>query len=271
MGANASADESQPGDDQEVAELRDHHRHHHRGGVTQFIAMSLDNLGVDQSRSAQVDKLQDDLWRCLAPTRGIEGQLVLAVADGVAAGKPVSSDRVEEAVARLDSAAASMPECSADALNQLHAVLTPSERAALTDRVEDHWAVWRDVNGDAEAKAADRRAGRVAELTRDLSLRPEQADQIATALEAARAARSGRFDRKSTEANLEEFCTVFSSETFDARRVALTANAPLMATGARRMAGFYETVTPILTPDQRATLAKQLRQHANHQPAVSAL
>jgi hypothetical protein len=35
------------------------------------------------------------------------------------------------------------------------------------------------------------------------------------------------------------------------------------------MAIFYETVTPLLTPEQRATLAGHLREHAGHQPAIS--
>jgi hypothetical protein len=36
------------------------------------------------------------------------------------------------------------------------------------------------------------------------------------------------------------------------------------------MATFYETVTPLLTREQRATLAEHLREHARHQPAMSA-
>jgi hypothetical protein len=33
------------------------------------------------------------------------------------------------------------------------------------------------------------------------------------------------------------------------------------------MALFYETVTPLLTPDQRTTLATHLREHAGQSPA----
>jgi hypothetical protein len=35
------------------------------------------------------------------------------------------------------------------------------------------------------------------------------------------------------------------------------------------MAFFYETVTPLLTPEQRTMLSQHLREHASHQPAVS--
>jgi hypothetical protein len=272
MMASVEAEDGQtPGDDAVLSELRDHHRHHHRGGVIQFMAMSLDTLAVDDSRQGQVSKLQDDLYVCLAPTRAIESQLLLALADGVAAGSEVPGARVDESVARLNTAAGVLPECSADVLNQLHALLSPSERAALADKIEDHWEVWHQVNGDPEDGAQERRERRMASLTTELSLTPAQATSISTALEAARTGRSGAsFDRQATAANLELFSTAFSSERFDARTITLTANAPLMAHGARRMARFYQTVTPLLTPEQRGTLARQLREHANHQPAVSA-
>ena len=44
----------------------------------------------------------------------------------------------------------------------------------------------------------------------------------------------------------------------------------LASRGATRMAHFYETVTPLLTPEQRTKLAAELREHASYQPAPSA-
>jgi hypothetical protein len=33
-------------------------------------------------------------------------------------------------------------------LNQLHAVLTPEQRAALVDKVEAHWTIWQNANSE---------------------------------------------------------------------------------------------------------------------------
>ena len=74
LGACAHLDErgqsaEDESDEQAAAELREHHRHHQRGGVTQFIAMSLDTLGEDDAQRPQVEELQTSLRACLAPVR----------------------------------------------------------------------------------------------------------------------------------------------------------------------------------------------------------
>ena len=40
--------------------------------------------------------------------------------------------------------------------------------------------------------------------------------------------------------------------------------------GAAHLARFVEAATPILTPDQRASLAERLREHAAHDPSAQA-
>lgn len=270
--APAVAMEDQDGqsvDDPMASELRNHYRHHHRGGVTQFIAMSLDTLATDEARRPTVEKLQDELFACLAPTRSLERTLLLNVADDVTADTRASDARIEDTIGELKGAAAAMPACSTETLNKLHAALSPDERAALVDKVEAHLDVWRQVNDEAEARGPAQ-GRRLAELTRELSLSPEQAERIATALDATRAGPANRFDRKPTEASLEVFAASFEQPAFDARSLAPETNGRLMTHGARRMVIFYDTVAPLLTPTQRAALAAQLREHANHQPAVSA-
>jgi len=266
--AAAEDQDGQAVDDPMAAELRDHHRHHHRGGVTQFIAMSIDTLATDEARRPTVEKLQDELYTCLAPTRSLERTLLLTIADDVAAGVRGPTARIEENIGQLRVASAAMPACSAETLNRLHAALSPDERAALTDKVEAHLEVWRQVNDESEARGPAQ-GRRLAELTRELSLSPDQAERISSALDASRAGSANRWDAKTTEASLQAFATAFEQPTFDARALSPEANGRLMTHGAQRMVVFYETVTPLLNPTQRATLAGQLREHANHQPAVS--
>lgn len=73
-------------EDDASAELREHHRHHYRGGVAQFIAMSLDTIGEDEAQHPAIEALQGELATCLAPSRVIEAKLTLIFADGVGAG-----------------------------------------------------------------------------------------------------------------------------------------------------------------------------------------
>ncbi|HKC11835.1 MAG TPA: hypothetical protein VKI41_07355, partial [Vicinamibacteria bacterium] len=70
--------------------------------------------------------------------------------------------------------------------------------------------------------------------------------------------------------HVHAFATAFAGDPFDAKAVATNANAPLASRGATRMALFYETVTPLLTAQQRTKLAAELREHASYQPAPSA-
>jgi len=261
-------DADQQADDQAAVELREHHRHHHRGGAMQFIAMGLDTLGPDDAKRPQVEKLQGDLHACMAPAGGIQRQLLLMVADGVAAGA-ADPAKTEATIAQLEVAAVAVRDCSAMALNQLHAILSPVEREELVEKVQAHWEVWSESNQEDEA-AGRRRSGRLAELARDLNLAPDQVDRLAAALHEARAGRhTGKFDRATVEAQVQAFAAAFVAESFDAKSISVDASARVAGHGARRMVDFYETVTPLLTRDQRAALAQHLRQHASHQPTLS--
>jgi hypothetical protein len=255
-------------DEVATAELSDHHRHHHHGGVPYFIAMSLDTLGTDDVKRAQVERIQGELRTCMGPAREIEQNLLMAFADGVAVGV-VDGARVDATIAQLNTAAGPINDCAVDAVNQLHAMLSPTEREALVDKVQAHWAVWRQVNYEAEAGGREQ-GGRIAELARELSLTSEQVATMSSALRVALAELPGRFDAKRVEAHVQAFATAFIGESFDARSVTANANSHLATHGSMRMAIFYETVAPMLTGEQRAKLAEDLREHANHQPAVSA-
>jgi hypothetical protein len=255
-------------EDQAAVELRDHHRHHHRGGVLQFVAMSLDTLGPDDARRPQIERIQRDLHVCMAPTSGIHRRLLTAVAEGVAAGA-IDALKIEPIIGDLDAAAAAVQLCGVDALGRLHALLSPVEREDLADKVLAHWEVWRQVN-DEEPAGSREPGGRLAGLTRELSLTPEQVDRISAALQLALAGRGGRLDREKAAANVQRFTDAFVRDAFDARATAGGESTRFAGHGASRMAVFYGTVTPLLTPGQRSALADQLRARADQNPAVSA-
>lgn len=242
------------------AGLREHHRHHHRGGVTQFIAMSLDTIGGDDAQRPQIEKLQASLDTCMVPTRDAEQQLMRTWADGVAAGA-IESAKFEAAIVELNSTAAAAYECSVEGLNTLHGLLTPAEREVVADKVQAHWEIWREVNDGVEV-AGRERGGLVAELAEDLALTDSQLERIYAGLVTAFS--GSTFESKKAEAHVLAFAAAFVFTSFDARSVTPDEAGRLSAPGARRMALFYETVTPVLQPAQRVALAEQLREHANH-------
>lgn len=254
--AGASAEEEDA-----TAGLLEHHRHHHHGGVTLLIAMSLDTLGLSPEQKPAVEKIRSDLHARMEPARAAEQNLVSTLADGLAGGT-MDPAKVDAAVAQLTSAAAMIHDASTDALNQLHAVLTAPQRAALVDKLEAHWSVWQKANTDEN--------DRLTELTADLDLTPDQVEKIrASQAEAMKAV--PRFDSQEVGAHIHAFGDAFRAPTFDAKALTTggAATAHMVGWGGAHMAHFIESASPVLTPEQRGKLAQMLRQHAAHNPSAN--
>jgi len=253
-------------DDDASAGLMEHHRFHHHGGVTLFIAMSLDTLGVSSEQRAAVDKIRSDLHARMEQARSAEQNLETALAEGLSAGN-FDTTKVDAAAAQVAVAAAAVHDASASALNELHAVLTPPQRGALVDKVEAHWAVWQKANADETGPTNPE--SHLAMLATDLSLTTDQVDRIrAGVVEGMKAVPPLRAQEIAT--HLRAFGDAFRSEKFDAGALTTAggANAHLAGWGAAHMAHFVETVSPVLTPDQRSQLAERLREHAAHNPSA---
>jgi Spy/CpxP family protein refolding chaperone len=263
----ATAGSTAAADDDATADLTEHHGYHHHGGVVLFIAMSLDTLGVSPEQRAAVEKIRVDLHSRMEPAYSAEQNLVVTLADGLAAGN-LDAAKVDAAVARVTTAAAALHDASADALNGLHAALTPPQRAALVDKVESHWAIWQKANA-AETGSASPEGGHLARLATELALTPDQTAQIRARL-AERMKAAPRFDPQEIATHLRAFGDAFRSERFDAKELttASGAHAHLVGWGAGHLARFVEAVTPVLTPDQRAKFAERLRDHAKHNPSA---
>jgi Spy/CpxP family protein refolding chaperone len=254
--AGASAEEEDA-----TTGLVEHHRHHHHGGVTLLIAMSLDTLGLSPEQKPAVEKIRGDLHARMEPARAAEQTLVGTLADGLAGGT-FDPAKVDAAVAQLTGAAAMVHDASTDALNQLHAVLTPSQRAALVDKLEAHWSVWQKANTDEN--------DHLAQLTDDLGLTSDQVEKIrASQLEGMKTV--PRFDPQEVAAHIRAFGDTFRAPAFDAK--ALTgggaATAHMVGWAGAHMVRFIESASPVLTPEQRGKLAQMLRQHAAHNPSAN--
>ena len=247
--------------------LMEHHRHHHHGGVTLFIAMSLDTLGSAPETKAKVESIRTDLHAKMEPARIAEQNLSTMLADGIAAGN-LDAAKVDAGVQALVTATATVQEASVDALNQLHAVLTPTERTALADKVEAHWAVWQKANAE-EAADAKPEGGHLALLASELELTPDQVDKIRASL--AEGMKSvPHFDPQEVTTYVRALSDAFRADAFDAKTLtaAHDASAHMAGWGAAHRARFLEAVGPVLTPDQRTKLADKLREHASHNPSA---
>ena len=250
-------------------DLRDYHRHHHHGGVTMFISMAIDTLGLDDAKKAQVEKIQTDLHAKMAPARDAEHDLLATIADGIAAGK-LDPASVNAGVGNVATASAGIHAATADALTQLHDALAPAERVALVDKVNAHWAVWHKVNLDEKA-GGNEKGTHLAKLTELLALTPDQVDKIGKAL-SADVPVTPQTDPKAVDAYVQAFSTAFAADKFDAKSLAPAATASaghIARHGGARMARFYEAITPVLAPDQRAKLAAHLRERLNDQHVAS--
>ncbi len=249
-------------DDDPMASLKEYHRFHHHGGVTLFVAMSLDTLGVSPDQQAAVERIRTALHAEMEPARVAEQSLVNALADGLAAGT-IDPATVEAAVMKVTVATAAVHDASATSLNELHRILTPAQRAALVDKVESHWAVWQRANAESGPAAGD--DDHIAVLTRDLGLTADQAAKLRAGLgEGTKLV--PRLDPQEVAAHLHSFGDAFRSEAFDAKSLATAsdANRQVAGWGAAHLAHLVEAALLVLTAEQRAELAQRLREHASH-------
>jgi Spy/CpxP family protein refolding chaperone len=261
-----AAPAANPADDEAInEELRNYHRHHHHGGLTSYISLAIDTLGLDATKKAQVEKIQTDLRAKMAPARDAEHDLFSTIADGVAAGK-IDTAKVDAAIAKEAAASATIHTAVVDSLSQLHDALSPVERAALVDKVNAHHEVWRKVNVDEKPGSKDK-GTHLAKLTELLALTPDQVDKITKAL-AADVPPKPENDPKAVDAHVQAFATAFVADKFDPKSLAPQATAAAGHTarhGGARLARFFEAVTPVLTPEQRTKLAAHLRERLNDQ------
>ena len=249
-------------EDESTGDLAAHHRHHHHGGFAGFIAMSLNQINATPEQQGTIEKIRDAMWATMQPAHDAEKNLLLAVADDVAANQ-FDPAKLDAATAQLATASGALRDAIAESLDQLHATLTPQQRAALVDKMQAHFEVWHHTNAPADEHDED--GGQLGHLGKELNLTP---DQIAKARAAFEQSMSSvpKFDRSEADAHIKAFGEAFAADTFEAKSLPATeVNAHMATWGTTRMVKLYEALTPQLTPDQRTKLADNIRHHANYQ------
>jgi Spy/CpxP family protein refolding chaperone len=242
----------------------DEHRHRHHSGALGLVVMSLRDLDLTPEQRTSVEKIRADLVAKMEPARNAEKDFGNVLADGVAAGA-VNRAKADAAIAKLVTQVQGLHDASLAALDQLHAALTPPQRAALVDAVQAHWEKWKEAQGrDEAADEHHHQSGYLLALVRDLGLTKDQAEKIKGKFHDQMKANPQDDKHKEVQEHLQAFATAFKADTFSAKSLtkAKAANAHLAKWGATRRARFLEAAAPVLTADQRAKLAAQIRERA---------
>jgi len=255
----------------------DEHRHGHHGGVAMLIAMSIRDLDLTPDQKASVEKIRTDLIAKMEPARAAGKDLTGVLADGVAAGA-VDRAKADAAIDKLVAAAQGIHDATADAMNQLHAALNATQRAALVAKLQEHFEKWKEANGH-EDQDGPNRSGPLLGLAKDLNLTQDQAQKIKASFReiiksapanpsASSPANVQDHQHKEVADHMQAFATAFKADTFDAHSLttANAANGHMARWAATRRARWLEAAAPVLTPDQRTKLAGQMRERASRQP-----
>jgi Spy/CpxP family protein refolding chaperone len=243
----------------------DEHRAHHERGVLGLVVMSLKDLDLTADQQATIDKIRADLTTKMEPARAAGKDFAGTLADGVAAGK-VDRAKVDASITKLVTEVTNTHDASMAALDQLHAALTPAQRAKLVDEVQGHWDKWKEAHGRDEADDKEHRNGHLLALVRDLGLTADQAEKIKAGFHDKMKAGPQDHAHKEVQDHLKAFATAFKADTFDAKKLAggKAASGHMARWGATRMARFAEVAAPVLTPEQRTKFAQLIRDRADH-------
>ena len=215
---------------------------HHRGGERQGLlgaALKLDSLTPAQR--SQIDQLATERRAAGVPVRQADAQVLTILAQQVEAAK-VDKAALAPSLAAEKNAAKAEGQVDAAVLAKLHDVLTPAQRGQLVDGIEARVAQGRGEKGGKERMGAGK-----------LGLSDQQKAEIRANLEGSRGqAKRPEGERGQRKAALESF----RGDSFDAGALAK------MERQGGREARMTEAMIPVLTPNQRATVAAHLRNRA---------
>jgi Spy/CpxP family protein refolding chaperone len=262
-----------PGATGEVEDAGEH-RHHHGGGVTMLIAMSLRDLQLTDDQKAKVEKARTEIMDKMKPVHAADKDFAGVLADGVAAGK-VDKAKADAAIDKIVAQSQKLHDASADALVQLHDALTAAQRVELIDKIQAQFEKWKAAHGKDEADDKEHHSGNLLALVRDLNLPQDEAQKIKAAFQEKmkaggkdkNAKEAGDHEHKDVTDHIAAFGTAFKADKFDAKKVSSAkADQHMVRFAASRRAAFLEVAAPILTADQRTKLADEIRKHHEEAP-----
>jgi Spy/CpxP family protein refolding chaperone len=244
--ASAVAAESAPGKAPVAPQAKGHMR---------VVADALSQVALRPDQRAEIEQMAKDAGARHAAHEAAHAQVLQTLAAQIEAGKIDRAALQPSIDAAIAAGNAAHPADQA-AMQRLHALLTPEQRAQFADALESSFHA--RMGAHAGAPHSDH-VGHLDKWAADLKLTDDQRAQIATILK-------GQFmghhaEMKEAHGKGKMFVESFKSDTFTpapAEDVAAKANAM-----ADHIVGVAQAVLPILTPEQRSLAATKVRARAS--------
>lgn len=224
-------------------------------GPVRLFGEALGDVPLTATQRTAIEQLATDAEARHTPVREARQELLMTLAAQVEAGAVDRAALQPKLGAVAASISASQPADRA-AFEQLHAVLTPAQRATFVDAVQAH---------AQENMAAMKEQDPIKRWAADLQLSGDQRAQLEAAI-AQRVQEHKRDDRADLRVGRhpgQEVMAAFRLDTFVLDEVAPPRDALREVTHASgHLIGFAELAVPLLTPAQRALAAQKIRERA---------
>jgi len=244
-----------------------HRGHHGRGRHGDLVRTSLRLESLSDAQRQQIEGLIAQERGAHANVRAARSQLLEAVAAGIAAGN-VDDIALSPNVQAVESAIQADEPADRAALEKLHAILTPAQRAELVGRIESHTGP-RGPRATPATDGGPPEAGRGPRaFARELNLTDAQRAQIATNLRSIGPA-TDRTAWKGAHDSEHRVLEAFKGDRFVMNEVASPRDARLVEAEATRVVRMAKASAPVLTVAQRTTAAAELRARATRESSAA--
>ena len=215
-------------------------------------ALESDAVALRPEQRTALEAVRADLVVKTADSRKEAKAFAELLAKDVEAGK-LDRAEVDAQIAKMQAAGEANKPAFQAAMTKVHDTLDMSQRKALVASMHDEHGEWKHHGFHKQMK--------------ELDLTSEQKEALHTAMKAERAAHegdsaAGAAHFKEMKLHMKETADAFVSDGFDAKTVDLGRHAMGAAKWATHAARFVEVAIPILTSEQRALFAKQIRARA---------
>ncbi len=222
------------------------HMRHHKGHKAGLVGAALKLDSITPEQRTQIEGLVQARKVAQVPALR-QGRRAGADGAGAAGAESGKSDpqALGPSLAVERTAAAGAARVDQATFVQLHSILTPAQRAQLVDRMEARTAKFAERKGEGVREHKAKGEGGFGRL----GLTQEQKAQIHANLEASRPERPVRGEKGGMKAALESF----RGDSFSAPSMERAQNKGM------REVRVTTAMIPVLTPNQRATVAAHLR------------
>lgn len=224
-----------------------------RGSMHKVFDRALEDAELRPEQKAEVDKLRAEAKKRHEPAKKAKGEFMLAVADQIDTGKVDRCNLAPQVKALAKAKAATKPG-DRDAMEKLHSIMDSTQRSRFVDSLRKQFD---------EAKEAHSTDAIIEKMGRDLKLSQDQKSSLREIIDGLKQIRDAEPGYKEHVARKMRILEAFKGEKFDIDEVAPLEDAEGYATKrieARLWAA--EAVLPVLNEEQRAMVAKKLRDKA---------